>query len=45
MLSKFFIRQSKNPLKGDWCLTVIEDMKNVGLDCYTYDDIKNMTKN
>ena len=44
MISKFFYAQLNKPLKGDWILSVLDDLKNVELDCYTFDELENLTK-
>ena len=45
LLLKVFKSQCKNPVKGDWCLSVQEDLKDFGLESYSFDRIKKIKKN
>ena len=36
--------QFYNPLRGDWAITVKEDIKDLKLDHYSFDQIKSMSK-
>ena len=44
LLSVFFKAQLENPIKGDWILTVLNDLKELKIDM-TFDDIQKMSKN
>ena len=44
LVSKFFHSQNRNQLKEDWCLTVKFDLISIGLNKYTYKEIREMTK-
>ena len=44
MLSKFFFSQNAKPLKGDWCLTIQKDMKLLGLNTLSLEDIQKLKK-
>ena len=44
MLSKFFWAQFRNPLKGDWALTVLDDLKDFGITT-DLEQISTLSKN
>ena len=44
MISKVFWAQCKKPVKGDWCLVVLEDLDSLGLGHLTLTDIGNRSK-
>ena len=44
LLSKFFYCQLNNSLRGDWVITTIENLKLLQLNCYSFDEIKNLSK-
>ena len=44
MLSKFFYSQYANPLKGDWCLTIQNDLKILELNTFSFEDIQKLKK-
>ena len=43
LIARFFKAQVKNPDKNDWCLTVEEDLKDLGITL-KFDEIRNMTE-
>ena len=42
-LFKFFHAQSRAPIRGDWALTIREDLKELNIS-YTFEEIKQMSK-
>ena len=44
MVNKFLHAQMKNRTKRDWASRVIEDLKSLGMEKYSMDQIKNMKK-
>ena len=44
LVKKVLKAQQRNPVKGDWCLVVQEDMNDLGLENITWDEIENMSK-
>ena len=45
LLYRFFLSQFNAPCKGDWSLTVKDDMISLKLDNYFLDDLKLVSKN
>ena len=43
LLYKFFLAQLKNPCKGDWTITVIEDLKQLGIT-ETFEEIARISE-
>ena len=43
LLFKFLVAQKSNPIKGDWCRTVEEDLQSLGLEL-SYDQIYAMSE-
>ena len=43
MLKEFFRAQCESPVKGDWVLTVLDDLRELGIQ-KSFDDICEMTK-
>ena len=44
LISQAFWAQVNQPVKGDWCLVVREDLDAIGLGHLTYQDVKSMKK-
>ena len=44
LLSKMFYDQVQKPIKNDWFWVVKENLSELGLDCYSLNDIKIMKK-
>ena len=44
LVNTFFKVQNSNPLKGDWILTVKDDLKILKLNTYNFDNIRLMSK-
>ena len=44
LIYNFLRAQWENPLRGDWIITVKDDLKELKLDCYTFDQIRLMSK-
>ena len=44
LVSKVFSAQKADPTKGDWCIQVNDDLKELGLEYLSSDDIRSMTK-
>ena len=44
MLRQFFDAQYSNPKKGDWCITVMSDIKILDLQSYSFEQIQLMSK-
>ena len=43
LLFQFSVAQKNDPVQGDWCETVEEDMKKFGVE-FSYDEISNISK-
>ena len=44
LLCRFFTCQVKNPCKGDWALTVQDDLKTLNLENYFFEKLKSTSK-
>ena len=44
LINRVFWAQVNQPVKGDWCLVVSEDIETIGMGHMSYKDIKSMTK-
>ena len=44
MLYKFFESQMKSPIRGDWFLTIQENLVSLQLDKYDLENIRRMSK-
>ena len=44
LITRVFWAQVNQPVKGDWCLVVREDIETIGMGHMSYKDIKSMTK-
>ena len=43
LISQVFWAQVQQPVKGDWCIVVKEDLADIGLSHLSFDDIKTMS--
>ena len=44
LILRAFKAQLRKPAKGDWCIVVKEDLQALGMGHFTFDDIRNLTK-
>ena len=44
LITKAFWAQVNQPVKGDWCIVVREDLEAIGLGHLSYQDVKNMSQ-
>ena len=44
LISQVFWAQVNQPVKGDWCIVVKEDLENIGLGHLSFDDIKSLSE-